>query len=153
MPYREVFIEPIRPRFFASNNYNITFQNGIFSITAAPPVLTVAPNASIDALGRPIISLADRTLNPNPFFLPFIVSGLNTDIGLLASGASLPAGGTPSAQNLANIEPAGGLSAEDLANIEPAAGGDDTPQNQAGGSDIECANSFLDNKPCQDANI
>ncbi len=150
------------PKFFdlASRNYDITFEEGVFSITQTPR--TVFPNAPLGALGRPIISLADRIFNQNPAFLPFILSGLNTDVGLLASGGNIPTGGAaPTATNLANIAPdAGDEDPSNVANIEPAAGDEDADQqgdtrqeNQGNGSDIDCANSFLDNKPCQDSNI
>jgi filamentous hemagglutinin family protein len=133
-----------------SNNYKIEFTKGLFTIIN-PPVGNFS-NAPVGALGRPIISVADRTLNQNTSFLPFNTNGINVDVGLLA-GISPNAGGT-NAANLNNLTPnAGDEDGSNVANIEPAAGGDESSSVQqddtAGNSDIACANSFLDNKPCQ----
>jgi filamentous hemagglutinin family protein len=143
----------------AGGNYTIDYTGNFLTIT--PLSVTTAdqgPALEIDALGRPIISIANKAIVYDPYFEPVEILTLNTDVSIAtapsATGAPTAtgapsAGGAPTAATLAGLEPAAGgpedkvavTDAQELANIEPAAGG-------AVGSDITCANNFLDNRPC-----
>ena len=128
-------------------NYNITYVNGQMTVNPAP----YTPNVTFDTLNRPIVSVANKVIVRDTAFEGYETQTSNVDVALRYRGntqaSSASAGGA--AAVLAALEPAAGgdVSAEDLANLEPAAGGDDTPA-AGGNSDVDCANSFLDNQPC-----
>ncbi len=120
-------------------NYLITYAKGTMTVTQ-PQIL--APLFEISALGRPIVSVANKTIVLDRPFETIETLTRNTDVSIKLPSAS----GTFAAGNLADITPAaGGDSPEDLQDIAPAAGG---PAPSSGG-DIGCANNFLDNRPCQ----
>lgn len=123
------------------SNYDITYVNGVMNI----PAPTNVPGVFFDALGRPIVSVANNAIVTDRPFEAIDFGGRNTNVSISSSGGN-------AATRLASIEPAaGGDNPEDLANIEPAAGGDDTGTGgDAGYSDVSCVNDFLDNQPCQD---
>ena len=126
------YYENEEPQGFA--NYDITYVDGNLEIEAAPNF----PTVFIDALGRPVISVADRAIKLDAPFEPIEVNTLDVDVSI--------GGGGNSAAALAGIEPAAGGSPEDLANIEPAAGGDGGAAGPGG--DVACGNNFLNDKPC-----
>ena len=124
-----------------ARNYRVTFAPGTLDITPAPLSFF-----EIDPLGRPIISVANQAIVLDAPFEEIETLEILTDVGIADSGDSATA--------LAGIEPAAGgeaQTAEQVAGIEPAAGGDDNEDAQEGdefSSDIQCANDFLDDNPC-----
>jgi filamentous hemagglutinin family protein len=141
----------------AGSNYTIDYTGNFLTITPLSVTTTdLGPALEFDALGRPIISIANKAIVYDPYFEPVEILTLNTDVSIATASSAgatptgVPAtGGAPTAAALAGLEPAAGgpedkvavTDAQELANIEPAAGG-------AVGNDIACANNFLDNRPC-----
>ena len=129
-------------------NYDITYVNGQFTVN---PLGYNANGATASGLNRPVMSLANKVIQQDTAFEAIETRTLDTDLTLRhrggQTGGAVVASNT-SASALAALEPAAGgdATAEQLADLEPAAGGNDTPANA--GSDLDCANSFLDNRPC-----
>ena len=127
-------------------NYNITYVNGQMTVNPAP----YTPNVTFDSLNRPIVSVANKVIVRDTAFEGYETQTGDVDVALRYRGNTPTTTAGNAAAVLAALEPAAGgddVSAEDLANLEPAAGGDDTPA-ASGNSDVDCANSFLDNQPC-----
>lgn len=129
-------------------NYTINYVDGTMTVNMLPA--GISPTVMFDTLGRPVVSVANNVIAQDRFS-QIETRTLDTDVALVYRGntPATVAGGNAAAV-LAALEPAAGgddVSAEDLANLEPAAGGDDTPA-ASGNSDVDCANSFLDNQPC-----
>ncbi|MBI2234503.1 MAG: MBG-2 domain-containing protein [Micavibrio aeruginosavorus] len=154
----------------AGKNYTIGYEPNFLTITAAP-VPPAAPNPviptiSFDPLARPVVSVANQAIVQDLPFESFEVLAMDTDVGIRAASVAAPQ--SNAAAVLAAIAPAAGGkgkgsagqqqpgSVEELANLEPAAGGAGQGAPAAGteaagnaGDDIACANSFLDNVPCE----
>ncbi len=135
----------------AGKNYQISFVSGLLTITAKPVNNVVAPFINIDPLNRPIISVADQAINLDLQFEGYEPLTVGTDVSISsiaitpeAFSTIAPAAGGTKGKRTANKVSS---STNNLANIQPAAGGNDT-NSIAQYSDIDCANSFLDNKPC-----
>jgi filamentous hemagglutinin family protein len=137
----------------ANYSFNYTAGNLVVNAGAPTPVPAAATtdfgaqNIQFDPLGRPIISVADQSINYYPYFQAHNTNPENINISI--RGNDNAAGQGPG--SLANIEPAAGgddaaTTAAGLANIEPAAGGNGPgPQ---GHGDFSCSKDFLDGKGC-----
>ena len=129
-------------------NYTISYVDGTMTVNMLPA--GISPTVMFDTLGRPVVSVANNVIAQDRFS-QIETRTLDTDVALrYRSNAPTSVAGGNAAAVLAALEPAAGgddVSAEDLANLEPAAGGDSTPA-ASGNSDVDCANSFLDNQPC-----
>ncbi len=151
----------------AGSNYEIEYIGNFLTIEQriVDDIPIVVPAFVIDPINRPIISVANQAIVYDASFEPIETLTIDTNVSIAAGGAApttelagiAPAGGV---DGLADIEPAAGgkkkakaqaqpqgpaqpavMNVADLANIEPAAGG-------AVGTDIACANGFLDNNAC-----
>jgi len=132
----------------ANYAFNYTAGNLVVNAGATPAAATTdfgAQNIQFDPLGRPIISVADQSINYYPYFQAHNTNPENINISIRGNdnASTQPTG------NLANLEPAAGgddaaVNAANLANIEPAAGGNGPgPQ---GHGDFSCSKDFLDGK-------
>ncbi|MBU6476020.1 MAG: hypothetical protein KGQ70_08645, partial [Alphaproteobacteria bacterium] len=134
-------------------DYTISYTPGTLTINPAQTLNFIADvygtNTEIGPLQRPIISVADRTINYDPPFepSPTQAGNIKLSIGDRTDGVSLAditpaAGGNEGMMNQQHsLDPA------DLANITPAAGGNSsaTPANN---NDFSCAAAFLEGADC-----
>lgn len=132
-----------------NNNYNVSYVNGTMTVNMLPA--GISPTVTFDTLGRPIVSVANKVIVRDTAFEGYETRTTDVDVALrYRSNAPTSVAGGNAAAVLASLEPAAGgddVSAEDLAGLEPAAGGNSSPAT-SGNSDVDCANSFLDNQPC-----
>lgn len=113
----------------AGGNYSISYNGNFLTVIAAPvsaPISALsAPRMYFEYLGRPSLSVAGQTINPDPAFQKYDTYVLDTDVSLAAANAN---------------------QLQNLADLEPASGGNQKPQQKNQG--VACVNSFLDGKAC-----
>ncbi len=128
-------------------NYTISYIPGTLTIYPAQTQNFVSEiygaNLQIGPLQRPIISVADRTINYDPPFEPRPTQAGDIILSIGGSGGS----GVSLAENMANITPAAGGNDNpaDLANITPAAGGN-AAHAQVNYNEFACATDFLEGR-------
>ncbi len=133
----------------ADPDYTISYVPGTLTINPATVVNFASDvygmNIEFGPLARPIISVADKTINYDPPFEPSPTQ--SGDIHLSIGGGS--GSGISLAQDMANITPAAGgnVNPADLANITPAAGGNVTHR-AANNNEFACAADFLEGGNC-----